>query len=409
MALSSFRKKRIDFQQHDIPTKANRILLFILVGILLILVRVWYLSVFEYDKRLEESQKPQRKTVIEPAIRATIRDRFNVPLAINKMSYQATILYSQLRDIPSVEWIKDPTTGQRKKILKRKTYIRALSEKVAKELGLDSERVEDLIHAKASYYAQVPFVIKENLSEKEYYRLKMLQKDWPGLHVRYLPKREYPKGRVGADVIGYMGAINRTEYEKILHEIKALEQFIAARENDEEGEWIEGVADTQEARRKLKGLQAKAYTIHDYVGKTGIEGVYEQQLRGFYGKKNFYTNPKGAFLRELPGTRPPLPGQRILLTLSSELQEYAEQLLMQNEELRVVRKSSLIGEKKTVIAEKEPWIKGGAIVVLDPATADVLALASYPRFDPNDFISGGDKETQREKNRRIHRWFENDV
>ncbi len=408
MPLSSHRRKRIDFQHHDIPTKANRILYFILIALLLILIRIWHLSVIQYDQRVEESQKPQRKTVIEPAIRATIRDRFNLPLAINKMSYQATVLYSQLRDIPATAWEKD-ASGKRTKIFKRRTYIRQLAELLSNELGLDSERIEDLIHAKASYYSQVPFVIKDDLSEQEYYRLKMLEKDWPGLHVRHLPKRYYPRGRVGADVIGYMGAINRIEYEKILHEMKALEQFIHERENEQEGEKLAGIQDTHQARRRLRDLEAKAYTIHDYVGKTGIEGVFEEQLRGFYGKKNFYTDSKGNFLRELPGSRAPLSGHRILLTLSAELQEYAEQLLAQNEELRIVRKSKLGPVKHTVLAQKQPWIKGGAIVVMDPSKGEILTLASYPRFDPNDFILSGENEQQKEKKVSIHRWFENEV
>ena len=408
MFLFSRRKKRPDFQHHDIPTKANRILHFILIAMLLILVRVWHLSMIQYDQKLEESQKPQRKTVIEPAIRATIRDRFNLPLAINKMAYQATIFYSQLREIPAFAWQKD-ATGKRTKIFKRREYIHQLSQLLALELNLDAEKVEDLIHAKASYYSQVPFVIKDDLSEQEYYRLKILEKDWPGLHVRHLPKRYYPKGRVAADVIGYMGAINRAEYEKILHEMKALEQFILARENEEEGEELPGIQDTQQARRRLKDLEAKAYTIHDYVGKTGIEGVYEEQLRGFYGKKIFYADSKGNYLRELPGSRRPLSGHRILLTLSSELQEYAEQLLAQNEELRVVRKTNLGAIKQTSMAQKQPWIKGGAILVLDPKTGEVLTLASYPRFDPNDFILVGGNEQQKEKKVRIHRWFENEV
>lgn len=408
MPLSSHRKKRIDLSHLDIPAKANRILHFILIGMLLIIIRIWHLSVIEYDQKAEESQKPKRKTLIEPATRATIRDRFNLPLANNKISYQASVRYSQLRDIPSFKWQVDPT-GKRVKIFIRKEYIHRLSGLLAIELLLDADRVEDLIHSKASYYSQVPYVIKEDLTEKEYYRLKMLEKDWPGLHVRCIPKRCYPKGRVAADIVGYMGAINKTEFEKILHQIKALEQFIHACENDEEPELLQGIESTQQARRRLKDLEAKAYTIHDYVGKTGIEGVHEEILRGYYGKKNYHTDSKGNFLRELPGSRPSLSGQRILLTISSELQEYAEQLLAQNEELRIVRKTSMGAVKQTVVAQKEPWIKGGAIVAMEPETGDILALASYPRIDPNDFIISGPKEEKQEKRKRIHRWFENEI
>lgn len=394
--------------QHDIPTKANRILNIVLGALILILLRVWHLSVIQYDQRLEESRKPQKKTVIEPAIRATIRDRFNLPLAINKLVYQATILYAPIRDMPASAWKKD-ATGKKSKYFKRKEYIQQLSKLLAKELQLDPERVEDLIHAKASYYAQVPFVIKDEITEQEYYRLKILEKDWPGIYVRRLPKRYYPRGRVAADIIGYMGAINRQEYEKILQEIKTLERLIAEVEEGKEPDaWPVDIENSFQARKRLKDLEEKAYTIHDQVGKTGVEDIFEEQLRGFYGKKIYYTDSKGHFLRELPGSRPPLAGQRLLLTISAELQEYAEQLLAQNEALRLVRLSRLGAIKKTIIALKEPWIKGGAIVVMDPQTAEILTLASYPRFNPNDFIASGNPKISQEKKAQINRWLENE-
>lgn len=409
---SKRRFRRVDLLHHEIPTKANRILHLILIALGIILIRIWYLAVIQYDQKLEESRKPQQKSVIEPAARATICDRFNLPIAINKTSYQAAILYSDLRDIPSFIWQKDET-GKRVKIFKRREYIHRLAGLLGEELDMDAERVEDLIHAKASYYSQVPFVLKEEISEREYYRLKAMEKEWPGIHMRRVPKRYYPRGKSGGDIIGYMGAINRQEYEKILHEIKALDLFIKERENGEESEIPEALfpfrtADIEQARKRLKDLEEKAYTIHDYVGKTGIEGLYEEQLRGFYGRKNYYTDSKGNFLWELPGTRPSLSGHQIRLTISAELQEFAEQLLAQNEELRIVRKSSLGEVKKTTLAQKHPWIKGGAIVALDPHTGEILALASYPRFDPNDFISTAESKMQKMKKIRINRWFENE-
>jgi cell division protein FtsI/penicillin-binding protein 2 len=400
-------RRRRRNELNDIPAKANRILHCVLVSLFLVFLRVFHLSVIEIDQKQEESRLPQRKTVIEPAVRATIRDRFNLPLAINRTHYQATILYSHVKDVPAFAW-EINAQGVKIKIPKRKKYIRSLSEKLAEELQLDADRIEDLIHAKASFYSSVPFVIKEDLSEKEFYRLRMLENEWPGIHTRRLPRRHYPRGRTGADIIGYMGAINKKEYEKILHEIKALESLIKAYEEGEEVEWPPPMLTMAAAWKRLKDLQEKAYTIHDYIGKTGIEGVYEEQLRGFYGKKSFYSNSKGTIVQELPGSRPPLTGHRILLSLSSELQEFAEQLLAQNEEVRLVRRSALGPVKKTVIAEKQPWIKGGSITVMHPQTGEILALATFPRYDANDFILSGKPEVQKEKTKRIYRWFEND-
>lgn len=387
-----------------IPAKANYILHLILIALLLIVFRVWHLSVMQYEQRSVESQGIKRKTIIEPAIRSTIRDRFNLPLAVNKITYQATIVYSQLQDpLPPLHTTRSPTPLPSKNA-RRRAYIQRLAHFLSSHLPLNADRIEDLIYAKASYYAQIPFVLSDDLSESQYYRLKMAEREWPGLHVRCTPQRHYPRGRAAADIIGYMGAINRSEYEKVLHQIKALKQVLLAAQDT--NTCSPSLAPT---RCRLKELEAKAYAVQDYVGKMGIEGAYEEQLRGFYGKKVFYTDYKGTFLRELSDSRPALPGQRLLLTLSIELQEYAEQLLTQNEALRVVRLSRLGTTKHTVVADKHPWMKGGSIVALDPHTGDVLALASYPRFDPNDFILTGSRSQLQEKRRRIHRWFETET
>lgn len=392
----------------DIPEKANRIMKMILIAMILIILRIWHLAVVQYDEKFEEAKKPQRRIVMEAAKRGTIRDRFNIPLAINKIQYQAAILYSQLRQIPSIKWEKS-SDGKRVKRFKRKEYITQLAQLLGKELQLDSERLEDLIHSKAAYYSQIPYVIKEDISEKEYYRLKMLEKDWLGIQVQHLPKRHYPKEKVAADIIGYMGAINRQEYENIIQEIKTLEEYIEKREAGEDLELPEGVESPSSVRKRLHDLQEHAYSINDYVGKTGIEGYFEEDLRGYQGKKSYSSDARGNFLRELPGSRAPLSGNRLLLTISSELQEYAEKLLTQNERIREARVSKIDPSKPSPPSMKQPWIKGGAIVAIDPNTGEVLALASHPRFDPNDFIISGNSEINKRKRSNILRWFESEA
>ena len=293
----------------NISLKANRILNIVLISILLILVRIWHLSVIQYEKKVEESRKPQQKIVIEPSKRATIRDRFNNPLALNQVHYKATILYSQLRQIPAVVW-EQGSEGKKIKKFKRKDYIADLSAMLAEELQLDAGRLEDLIHAKASLYYNIPFVIKEGLGEEEFYRLKIREKDWIGLQMQIAPKRYYPHGKVGADIIGYMGAINRKEYESVLSEIQSLQACLAECEAGEDVELPKGIQSEAEANVRLQKLLAHAYSLTDYIGKTGIEARFEQDLRGFHGKTIFSSDARGNFLRELPGIRPPLPGQR---------------------------------------------------------------------------------------------------
>lgn len=391
----------------NIPAKANRVLNVILVGLLLIVLKIWHLAVVQYNDKLEESRKPQRRVVVEPAKRATVRDRFNIPLALNKMQYNVAVLYSQIKQVPVAAWQPGPD-GKRIKQPKRKEYVTALSQLLGHELDMDAERIEDLIYAKASFYQNLPFVIKEDITEQEYYRLKMLEKDWLGIQVQRVPRRHYPLGKVAGDIIGYMGAINRKEYEVIINESRSLEAYIEMCETGETPPLPKGMASMDDVRLRLKDLKELAYSINDSIGKTGIERHFENVLRGYQGKKSYYSDSRGNFLRELPGTREPLAGKRVLLTISSELQEYAEQLLVQNETIRQTRLSHLDAIKHTILALKQPWIKGGSIIAMDPKTGEILAMASIPRFDPNDFIFSGNEERHKHNTANVHKWLESE-
>lgn len=391
----------------NIPAKANRVLNVVLVGMILIVLRIWHLAVVQYDEKLDESRKPQRRTVLEPAKRGTIRDRFNIPLAINKLQYNVAILYNQIKQIPAIAW-NTGEQGKRIKRFMRREYITALSKLLGEELKMDPERIEDLIHAKAALYNQIPFILKENIDEREYYRLKMLEKDWAGISVQRVPVRDYPQKKTASDIIGYMGAINRQEYEKIIRETKALENYFETLDSGESAPLPIGVQSTESGRRRLKDLQELAYSVNDSIGKAGIERQFDTILRGFRGKRSYYSDARGNFLRELPGAREPLSGKRILLTISSELQAYTEQLLIENEQIRQPCLSRLGPVKRTIAADKHPWIKGGAIVAMDPNNAEILAMASHPRFDPNDFIFSGTPEEVKRKKTNILKWLESE-
>lgn len=382
-----------------LPLKAHLVLNILLAALILIGVRAWYLSVIDHEEKLEEATRPQKRVLTEAAKRGTIRDRFNIPLAINKMQYQASVIYSQIQQLPAFKWEVQPN-GTRFKRYVRKEYIKKLSALLAEELSLDRERVEDLIYSKAALYHQVPFQLKNNLSESEYYRLKMLEKDWVGLVVQRQPLRSYPQGRVASDVIGYMGPIDRREYENLLREIRGLEEYLQEHLKGEDIPLPENIASTEEAHKRLQDLREKAYSANDYIGKTGIEGRYEQSLRGFQGTRHYSSDARGNFLREIPGGRDPLPGQRILLSLSAELQSFSEEILIANEQVRQTRYTKSGSLDKSIVAPKQPWIKGGAIIAIEPQTGEVLALASYPRYDPNDFQATG------EDRKKILRWFE---
>ncbi len=384
------RRQRFKGPTLSIPDKANRILNGILILMALIVLRFWHLSIVQHDKRVEEAHRPQRRTVIERPERGTIRDRFNIPLATNTLQYNAAVCYAPMREVPK----------------NRKAYVKALSTLLGTELEMDPDRIEDLIYAKAALMPQIPLVIREGISEQQYYRLKMLERRWPGLLAERTATRTYPLGKVGCDIIGYMGAISREEYQTITGEMRQLAAYIAAQDAGEAVELPSYVNSPTEARKRLQMLQERAYAINDLVGKSGIEKQFDAQLRGFRGKTSYYTDAQGHYLQQLPGAREPLPGQRYLLTISAELQEFAEELLAYNEEVREGRSHRYNLKDQSVESLRQPWIKGGAIIALDPNTGDVLAMASYPRFDPNDFIPSGGEEERKAKRLRVHQWLE---
>lgn len=384
----------------DIPHKANSVLHLLLIAFLMITLRVWYLATIKHEEYQEKALRPQRRSVVEPAARGTIRDRFNIPLAINKVQYNAAVCFDHIREIPLVTWEK--REGKKVKVYERRRHVEKLAEMLGNALEMDPVGIEDLIYSQASIFPNTPFIIKEDLSENLYYRLRLLEKDWTGLTMQRAAKRYYPQGKVGSDILGYMGAINQRQYIAIAQEIEELSLFLEQREAGLPVPLPKGFFSSHNVELRLSELREKAYTIHAHVGKTGIERKFDEALRGSYGKREVELGARGRFIRNLPGGKEADSGERILLTISSELQAYAEELLTLNEQDRE-RHFAQAGKGHDKIPS--PWIKGGAIVAMIPSSGEVVALASYPRFDPNDF-NLTDKD-RHEKTQSILKWLEN--
>ncbi|MES2273126.1 MAG: penicillin-binding transpeptidase domain-containing protein, partial [Chlamydiota bacterium] len=391
----------------SISFKTNRVLRIILLAFLVIVLRIWHLGVIQREEKLLESQKPQTRTILLRADRGAISDRFHIPLAVNRICYNAAIYYGQITQIPTVTW-KSDSTGKRIRTFARKEYIRELSKLLADVLNLEAEEVEDQIHSKASLFPHVPYIVKAAISEEEHYRLRMLEHDFPGVHAEIAAERFYPLQKTACSLIGTMGAISQKEYTSIANEIVSLQEAVQLYEQGLDNTSVLGFDSIEAVYERLKELKEKAYAINDLIGKTGIEYQLEEDLRGFFGKKIFEVDQKGCFLRELPGGRPAVGGKQVVLSISTELQQFAESLLAQDEKGREGRSIGLDPADQTRKIQKQPWIKGGAIVAMDPNTGEVLALASHPRFDPNDFIPSANPQLKSRKQLQICRWLENE-
>jgi penicillin-binding protein 2 len=147
----------------------------------------------------------------------------------------------------------------------------------------------------------------------------------PGVEVESEPLRRYPHGMLGSHLLGYVGEINDKE---------------------------------------LADPSRSGYRSGDLIGKMGLERQHERRLRGVDGKRFVEVNALGRKAELLGDKRPILPqrGEDLGLTIDLNLQRAAEDAFAPGSR--------------------------GAIVALDPATGEVLALVSKPNYDPNEFSGG---------------------
>jgi len=117
---------------------------------------------------------------------------------------------------------------------------------------------------------------------------------------------------------------------------------------------------TEVSEDQLKDLAAKGYGPGDKIGAAGVEGQFDDQLAGERGALLATITPEGSIAKTI-AEKPAVPGKDIFLTINIDVQKTAE---------------AALGDRV------------GSIVAMDPQDNSVLALASYPRFNPNDFITG---------------------
>ena len=128
-------------------------------------------------------------------------------------------------------------------------------------------------------------------------------------------------------------------------------------------------------------LRDQGYAMDALVGQVGAEYAFESTLRGIDGRKRIRTTPDGA-VTEIYMIREPIPGNHVYLTLDIDLQTVVEHALRTqidiiNTEREVAAR--LAGDETGAEADRIP---GGAVVVVDVRTGELLAAASYPTFSP---------------------------
>ncbi len=221
---------------------------------------------------------------------------------------------------------RQETLGQTEEVLYR---LSQLLEVPASELGarLDSPR----------YYPYTPVPVAVDVPRKIAFYIMEHRTDFPGVEVVSTPVRDYPSGGLAAHVLGYLGQISE---------------------------------------ERLEDPAFATYEAGDLVGVAGIESIYEYDLVGIDGIVKYRVNSQGENLGEI-GSQDPQPGNDLVLTLDAGLQRIAEESLRLG--IRHAREVFDPNTNRTFAAN------AGTVVVLDPDTGGVEAMASVPGFSPTAF------------------------
>lgn len=284
---------------------------FVVVMLLILLARFFYLQVFRHDyfHTLAESNRIYVVPIVPN--RGLILDRNGVVMAQNYSGYTLEIAPAKVTDMP--------------------TLIDELS-KLVEITPKDIKRFNKLLTERQTLETMP---IRSQLTDAEVARVSAQLYRFPGVEIKARLFREYPFTDVTSHLIGYVGRINQNDIDQL--EAKEV---------------------------------ATNYLGSDYIGKTGIEQSYENELHGKTGFEQVEVDAGGRAVRVLSRTSPQ-SGSNLVLTLDAKLQQVAEEAF---------------GDFR------------GALVALDPTNGEVLAFISKPGYDPGLFIDGIDTDTWDELN-----------
>lgn len=304
----------------------------VLVGIGALLTRLYEFQIVRRDQFLAEVPGNRSVTVREPGIRGEITDRNGIVLAKNLRNYEVTFNLDEIRQGYLAQHVEDPTI---ERVTKEDGMARKRSEKDIvtivnegtierlRKLGLAKNyKAGDLRAHFLTHGGLIPFSYRADLTYGEFARFAEHNLDLPGVYLGIRPQRKYPYGALASHVLGYL-----KQWEK---------------------------ADIPEsAARKFN------HYVGDDKGVAGVEASMDDILRGPEGRKTIVKDEKGRTIRMSDYTKPEV-GAKLELTIDAKVQYLLENTLR--------------------------FAGRAAGVVMDVNTGEVLAMASVPDYNPNDFI-----------------------
>jgi len=272
------------------------LLIFSSISFLLILLRLIFLQLLNYESFKKMSDENRIRLIASQPIRGRIIDKNGYVLADSRVRYSLII---KPQSVNESNW-------QKHKLI------------ISDLLNIDSNVVQKK-YLDGLKNQQLSVTILDDLNVDQLIKFKENEENLFSFEVATKLIRNYPYKSVAAHVIGYTQPITDSEY---------------------------------------KFLFKKGYKLNDLIGRTGIEYVYEDFIRGEWGGEMIEVNSLGKFQKSL-GIKPPKKGNDIELTIDMNLQLVAEEVLNDK--------------------------KAGAIIVMDPRDGAIRAMASKPTFDLNFF------------------------
>ncbi len=272
------------------------LIIFSSISFFLILLRLIFLQLINYESFKKMSDENRIRLIASQPIRGRILDKNGNVLADSRVKYSLIV---KPQSVNKSNWEKHKLSiadllNVDSKVIQTK-YFEGLKNQKLSVTILDDLNVDQLIKFKENEDNLFSFEIATKLI------------------------RNYPYKSVAAHAIGYTQPITEAEY---------------------------------------KFLSKKGYKLNDLIGRTGIEYVYEDFIRGEWGGEMVEVNSLGKFQRSL-GIKPSKQGNDIELTIDMNLQLVAEKVLKDK--------------------------KAGAIIVMDPRDGAIRAISSKPTFDLNFF------------------------
>ena len=186
------------------------------------------------------------------------------------------------------------------------------------------------------YSSTKALTIAENIPREAVAEFSENSDKYPGTNIVVEPIREYTQGTLAAHVIGYASKISSEEYE----------------------------------------VRKETYSQNDIIGKTGIESIFEEYLKGKNGTKQIDMAVDGTITAEYTAEEA-IEGSDVVLTIDAELQRVTEQVLAEN-----LQKIQTGGFGRAYAAT------ASSCVVMDVRNGEILAMANVPTYNPQDFVGG---------------------